>query len=102
MPEQRTSFGNQDAALPLEMHHIVGNESVSTLYKVKRNLAFADAGPTGEEQADAVHIDHRPMHRRLRREVVVQARDVLVYKPGGAELGPQERDLALLRQLSEF
>ena len=70
------ALSEQDVAVDApQFDNVVRDEAVTPFDEFERRFAFADAGVSDEQYADAVHFDKNAVHRFFRRERVRQHAD---------------------------
>ena len=81
---------------------VVGDETVTSLYKLKRSLALADAGVAGQKQTFAVYLDKHAVYRRAGGKVKVQRAYDVRHEVGGVLRRRKNVAVILPRRLDAF
>ena len=84
-----------------DLHHIVGNQAVSSLDQLQGRLRFSDAALARDQDALAVYVHQHAVNGDARRQPDVQPADGFGHEGGGGLLGHQDGNLLLNGDLTE-
>src|SRR5437899_2115299 len=89
-------------APPRDVYDVIGDEAVTARDQVEDAFALADAGTAAKQQAHTEDVSERTVDRRTGRESVVKKWLEAPIELGGLELGADNGDAAVARQLHQF
>ena len=96
--QRPSSVSDRDAR---DLDDVVGNEAVAAADELEAELALADAGVAGDQDAEAEHVHEDAVPRRHLRQAPGEIAAQLVDEQRGRERRGEERDSARFGDLCE-